>query len=318
MLKYAQKHLLICFGWVVLALTTSVAQAQLSTSLWDRAIGTWNTGRVSHQLEVDNDSLLFQRRDGFYTSGMRYTQQFELHAGNRLDRAGWRIGQEIYTSSDIKLAPAALNPSDHPYAGWLYGGVFQSAYFTNGQYYRYGLDLGCVGPCSAAQWTQQNLHRVINQPQPQAWSSQIRNEFGVLLYGEYVPRRWQFGSTLDLTPSVHARFGNIFTDAGAGIQLRAGRLNQLPDQSTVHVFLRLDARAVAYNASLQGGYFSTNNPHTVSPERAVGAVELGMVWNQEPFAVQLSVVRRSSGIAGLSNAIAAQNFVRLMFSYTST
>lgn len=316
MLKYALKRFLVCSGWLFLALTASIAQAQQSASLWDRAISTWNTGLVSHQLEIDNDSLLFQRRDGFYTSGIRYTQQFDVHGDNRLDRTGWRIGQEIYTASDIKLAPAAINPLDHPYAGWLYGGVFQSAYLANGESYRYGLDLGCVGPCSGAQWTQQNLHRVINQPQPQGWSSQIKNEFGALLYGEYAPRRWQLGSTLDLTPSVHARFGNIFTDAGVGVQLRAGQLNQLPDQSTIHAFVRLDARAVAYDASLQGGYFSTHNPRTVSPKRAVGEAELGMVWNQVPFAVRVSVVRRSSEIAGLSNAVAAQNFARLMFSYT--
>ncbi len=298
------------------AMAPAAAQADTSSSFWRDVQNVWQQGRTTHTLEIDNDSLLLRDTDGFYTSGVRYTQQYALRNDGSLDIVGWRVGQEIYTPSDIKLPPAAISPSDHPYAGWLYGGLFRATHFADGGHLRYGLDLGCLGPCGGGEWVQKRLHRIIDQPQPQGWSRQVRNEPGAVLYADYAPRRWRLNSWLDLTPNVHGRFGNIFTDAGAGIVLRGGRLNLLPDEATLHGFVRLDARAVGYNATLQGGYFSSGNPHTVAPKRVVGEAEIGVAWNQAPFALSASIVRRSTEVRDLSNAVAAENFARLLFSYT--
>jgi hypothetical protein len=303
-----------CVG--LLAMAASAAQADTPASVWDQARQAWATGSSSHQLEIDNDSLLFRKRDGFYTSGVRYTMQSSLRGSERVDSYGWRLGQEIYTPSDIKLPPSAIAASDHPYAGWLYGGVFRSFDTANGRHLGYGIDVGCLGPCAGGEWVQRNLHRIIDQPQPQGWSTQLGNEAGVVLYADYAPHRWQPAAMLDITPRIHGRFGNILTDAGLGLLLRAGHLNQLPGQATLHGFVRVDARAVGYNASLQGGYFSRNNPRTVAPKRLVGEAEVGVAWASGAFSLNASVVRRSTEIADLSNALAAQNFVRLLFSYT--
>jgi len=292
------------------------AHADSLSGWWQDFQNARQHGVSSHTLDIDNDSLLFRERDGFYTSGVRYTWQTSVRDGQKLDSFGWRIGQEIYTASDIKLAPAAIPPNDHPYAGWLYGGVFRSTHTADGGHLHYGLDLGCLGPCAGGQWAQQQLHRIIDQPQPQGWGSQLRNEFGAVLYADYAPRRWQLASWADVTPNLHGRFGNIYTDAGAGLLLRAGRLNLLPDEATLHGFVRLDARAVGYDATLQGGYFSSGNPRTVAPKRLVGQAEIGVAWNQGAFAVAASIVRRSSEIRELSNAAGAENFARLTFSYT--
>ena len=144
----------------------------------------------------------------------------------------------------------------------------------------------------------------------------MRNEIGLVLYADAAPVRWKPYSAVDVTPTLHARFGNIFTDAGAGLTLRAGELNTFPYQSAVYGFVRIDARAVAYNASLQGGYFSSDNPHTVRPKRLVGEAELGLVWTSAPYGAQVSIIRRGNEIDGLSNAIGGQNFARLQFSYS--
>lgn len=293
-----------------------LAQAESASSFWHDFQAAQAQGVVSHQFEIDNDSLLLRDRDGLYTSGGRYTQQYAMRTPDRLDQYGWRIGQAIYTPSDIKLAPAAISRSDHPYAGWLYGGVFRAAHFADGRNYRYGLDLGCVGPCAGGEWVQSRLHHLIDQPQPQGWSQQIKNELGTVLYADYAPRRWQITRWIDVTPSVHGRFGNVYTDAGASLLLRSGRLNLLPDQPSLHGFMRFDARAVGYNAMLQGGYFSSGNPRTVVPKRLVGEAEIGVAWNNAPFALSASIVRRSTEISALSNAAGAENFARLLFSYT--
>lgn len=303
-------------GFFLVTAACMHAHADTVGSFIDDFKKTAADGKTTHLVDIDNDTLLLRRDDRFYSSGLRYTQQYTVGNAKQSTTFGWRLGQELYTPSDIKLLPAAVLPPDHPYAGWLYAGIFKETHRSEGSHETFGIDVGCIGPCAGGEWTQTNLHRVINQPLPQAWSKQVKSEAGAVLYADVAPVRWTFGSYVDVTPNFHGRFGNIFTDAGAGVTLRAGSLNVLPGQSTLHAYLRLDGRAVAYNATLQGGYFSRDNPHTVSPKRFVGEAELGLAWNAAPFAVSVAIVRRGNEIRDLSNAIGAQNFARLQFSYT--
>ena len=301
----------------LLACAASVpAAAEGFGTMQDDIRRTMAEGKSSTMVDIDNDTLLLKRDDRFYTSGMGITQQYARRGAGATAIVGWRIGQEQYTASDIKLPPAEVMPPDHPYAAWLYAGVFKETRRADGGHLKLGLDLGCLGPCAGGEWAQTNLHRVINQPLPQAWSKQVRNEFGVVLHADFAPLRWTPATWIDATPNLHARFGNIFTDAGAGLIARAGQLNLPSDQSATYGFLRLDGRVVGYNATLQGGYFSSGNPHTVKPKRTVGEAEVGLQWTQAEYGVRLSVVRRSNEIDGFANAIGAQNFARLQFSYT--
>jgi lipid A 3-O-deacylase len=273
-------------------------------------------GKSAYLLDIDNDSLLMQKNDGFYSSGLRLSRQFDLADGGQTVSYGWRIGQDIYTASDIRLQPAQIGERDHPYAGWMYGGLYRKVERADGSHLTFGLDIGCLGPCAGGEWTQTNLHRLLHQPEPQGWSTQVRNEAGAVLHADIAPLRWKPASWLDITPNFRARFGNIFTDAAAGVTLRAGQLYLTPgQQGTVHGLLRLEERLVGYNATLQGGYFSSNNVRTVSPNRAVGEIELGVVWHSARYQVMASVVRRGSEIRGLPESAGAQNFARLQFVY---
>lgn len=272
-------------------------------------------GQRSHIVDIDNDTLLLNRNDGFYSSGMRYTNLVARRDQGSVTAFGWRVGQELYTASDIKLAPAQIPSRDHPYAGWLYAGLFRDEHRADGTRTRLGIDIGCLGPCAGGEWTQTKFHQLIDQPLPQGWSTQVRNELGLVLYGDFSPVRWAPRTWLDVTPGFHARFGNIFTDAAASMRVRAGQLNIFPGDSTFHAFFRAELRAVGYNATLQGGYFSQNNPRTVEPRRWVGEAEAGVEWRRGQVGINAGLVRRSNEIRDLTNAAGAQNFLRLQFSY---
>lgn len=302
-------------GWLLMAASNYAGADTPGNYFYDyqKALGE---GKVSHVVDIDNDTLLLDRNDGFYTSGMRYAQRYAVRDADKLTVFGWRIGQELYTPSDIKLPPEMIGPPDHPYAGWLYGGFFKEMHQASGARLSAGVDIGCLGPCAGGDWTQTQFHRVIDQPLPRGWSRQVRNEIGIVLHADIAPVRWMHGRSVDLTPSMNARFGNIFTDAGAGLLLRAGRLNMLPGQATAHAFLRADARAVGYNATLQGGYFSKDDPHTVKPKRFVGEAQIGVAWAGEHFGARLALVRRGNEIRALSSSAGAQNYVQLQFSYS--
>lgn len=303
-------------GFLLLACGLGTAHAQSLTSFTDEFRHARDEGVSSLLLDIDNDSLLLNKDDGFYTSGIRLGQTYTLRHPASVTMLGWRIGQELYTPSDIKLLPSQIAPNDHPYAGWLYGGIFKETHGIDGTHAIFGLDLGCLGPCAGGEGSQKALHRLIDQPLPQGWSTQVGNEFGVVLHADIAPWRWALSEMVDLTPTFGGRFGNIHTDVNVGLKLRAGRLNLLPGDATLHGFVRLNARAVAYDATLQGGYFADDGPRTVQPQRLVGEAEVGIAWQYENYGVHASVVRRGNEIRDLPDSIGAQNFVRLQFIYT--
>jgi hypothetical protein len=302
-------------GYLAIAVC-GAARADVLSGFFDDYQRARKEGVTTHVLDIDNDTLLLNKNDGFYTSGLRYTQIHTMNGAGQMTSFGWRIGQELYTASDIKLPPALIGPPNHPYAGWLYGGLYKEVHREDGTHLRVGVDVGCMGPCAGGYWTQTNFHRVIDQPLPRGWSKQVRNEAGVVLYGDMAPVRWQVGQHADITPGVNGRFGNIFTDVGVGVTARAGRLDALPNGRALYGYVRTDVHAVGYNATLQGGYFSSGNPHTVEPKRVVGEAEIGMMWREGPYGARLGLVRRGNEIRDLPNSIGAQNYLHLQFSYT--
>lgn len=282
---------------------------------WQQYGQVWRDGKAAYALDIDNDSLLLQDKDGLYSSGAQIRVTSWTSDGKQARAAGWRLGHQVFTPTDIKIPPALLGPPEHPYAAWLFTGWFAQQHNLDGGYLKTGIDIGCIGPCAGGERVQKNLHTLLNQPLPVGWSKQVKNEVGVQLDLAWSPRRYAIGANADFAPNLQARFGNIFADATIGSVLRLGSLNALPQQATNHLFLRTEARAVGYNATLQGGYFSSGNAHTVKPKTWVGEVELGWLWQSGAYGAQFGIVRRGNEIRDLSNAVGAQNFARLQFSY---
>jgi hypothetical protein len=271
-------------------------------------------GRSLITVDIDNDSLLLTRRDGFYTSGNHLFVKNVLNTKDRSVAYTWALGQDLYTASDIKLLPNQLSPKDHPYAGWLYVGLAREEVRGDGSSTKLGLDMGCLGPCAGGEWTQIHLHRLLQQPLPVAWSTQLKQEWGAVLSAAWSPARLQVNPDLDISGKWKSHFGNIFTDASLEMSTRYGRLNALPEQAASYVFLRGEARAVAYNASLQGGYFN-HQTISITPQRLVPEVEFGYQYRNEKWGFLASVMRRGNEIKELREAQGAQNIGKIQISY---
>ena len=307
---------LLCTLLIASACFPSIVQAQQSWPSLNEYQQVLEKGRLTWSLDVENDSMLLKKDDGFYTSGLHLQRKQSIVRDNQVVSYRWQLGQDLYTASDIKLLPAQLQKQDHPYAGWLYLGLAREHFLSDGSSTTVGLDLGCLGACAGGEWTQTNLHRALNQPLPQAWNTQLKQEWGAVVKMAYSPARWQFNSNIDLNSRWQARIGNIFTDASVDLSLRLGQLNALPTQTASYVQLRTGARAVAYNATIQGGYFRRQDV-AVSPKRLLPEAELAYVYQGSEWRMHFAVVRRGNEIAELSNSKGAQNFakVQLDFSY---
>lgn len=273
-------------------------------------------GRPSTVLDIENDSLLLMHADGLYTSGLRLTRHYRLREAGGWRSMAWRVGQQLYTPRHATLPPEALGPLDHPYAGWLYAGMAYRVEADDGSELAFGLDLGCLGPCAGGAPTQKFLHRVLGQPRPLGWSTQLASEPGLVAQlGGRAPY-YRLSAHADLRPGLALRLGNIFTDLMLDTSLRAGRLRATAGESVLYGFLRAGVRAVGHDATLQGGWFSSDPGRTVRPKRATGELEAGLHWQRAAWAWRISVVARSNEIDGLPEAQGRESFLRLSVSYS--
>lgn len=195
-------------------------------------------------------------------------------------RWGLSFGQNIYTPSDIdRRIP---DPSDRPYAGWLYGSFVITAYADRSprvtEFGGFEVQVGVVGPSALGEQVQNNTHDFINVDRALGWDYQLKDEPGVNVI---LTRLWRvnqpidgenpFGLAVGVVPSVTVSLGTVQTYASAGMLMRFGsnlyadfgpaRIRPAPAGSGFfqpdgnwgwYVFAGLEARGVAHDIFLDG------------------------------------------------------------------
>lgn len=222
-------------GALALACVPCLALAQpAGPEARSRDIGTFS-------FKLDND--LFGGSDRYYTAGWQFSWRAPdyappaaarlltdhalplLPAG--LPRWGLALGQQIYTPADTQRRIA--DPSDRPYAAWLYGAITVSA-ATATTYGAFELQLGVVGPSALGEQVQNNLHDFLNIDRALGWDAQLKDEFGANLVWT---RLWRINRSLHpgradsleygFVPAVTVSLGNVDTYASGGLMARIGR-----------------------------------------------------------------------------------------------
>ncbi len=268
----------------------------------------------------ENDSLYFNS-DKHYTQGFRlsdllggsptpgswWDRGFDLlNFGPFFDPGGTRktailAGQSIFTPKNLSLKPP--DPSDRPYAGWIYGGVSMLEEAPDKRMLEnFEIDFGMVGPGALGEFAQNTFHQFIGAEQAQGWSSQIQQEFGGMASYERFWRLPLFGGNsfgVDVVPELGATVGNVFTYGDAGALLRIGRGLQadygpvrvrpalsgtdyfdpsgLENDSGWYVFVGTQGRVVGRNIFLDGNTFRTSR--SVPKKTLVGDAEAGFSVN---------------------------------------
>jgi hypothetical protein len=201
-------------------------------------------GTFSFTLEND----LFAGTDEGYTNGFQFAwrspsynppswlrwmgdHSIVMLPTNGALRWGLAFGQNIYTPSDTyRRIP---DPTDRPYAGWLYGSLIVSSYANRGprvtEFGAIELQFGVVGPSALGEQVQNNVHDFIDVDRAFGWDYQLKDEPGVNLV---LSRQWRLNQPFDATdpqglavgvvPSLTASLGNVQTYASAGMIVRIG------------------------------------------------------------------------------------------------
>jgi len=104
---------------------------------------------------------------------------------------------------------------------------------------------------------------------------------------------------LTLLAGLDAEAGTLFTNAGAGLQLQAGKAepvfglneNQLWPELEYYFFAKTDISFVAYNALLQGGMFNHDNVFSLKQneiQRVVGNAEAGIHFRYKWIGMEIA------------------------------
>ncbi|WP_270935330.1 lipid A deacylase LpxR family protein [Falsiroseomonas oryzae] len=186
---------------------------------------------------LENDT--FSGNDRYYTNGFlfawrspsydppdwlaRLTNGPGLLFPGGATRWGLGFGQKKWTPEDTELRNP--DPTDRPYAAWLYGAVTLVSY-NERALGSLELQLGIVGPGALGEQVQNGTHDLLNIERALGWAYQIKDEPGVNLVAT---RQWRFnrptgwdGISVGLVPSLAGSLGNVSTYAAAGLMLRLG------------------------------------------------------------------------------------------------
>lgn len=201
---------------------------------------------------------------------------------------GFKIGQKVYTSSDLSLTEEEINTDrDRPYAGWSYASFFYEAETFQDRYLKHEFSIGCVGPCSQADNIQTEWHEFFGFVRPEGWDLQIRNQLALQYFLEYKTNRYEVFPHISLHPRYKASLGTILNDVSFGGEFIVGDKSneQYNDPAQIYkkwewqLFLHNDIKLVAFNATLEGSLFNNSSPHTVSPSRVVLENGIGVRLN---------------------------------------
>jgi hypothetical protein len=186
---------------------------------------------------MDNDALV--GTDNGYTNGMYFSwydtdEDKPAEIGFLARAMAWSLpdAKPVHSTSAGTIGQTMMTPDDlelrHPpeddlsYGGLLfYNDTFVEIYEEHAD--RIGVMIGVVGDYSGAEWSQKNVHEVIDSDRPAGWSEQIQDEIVFQFSRGRSWLAWRSGSRRqDVLWGVDAAVGTMSSYAGASIMYRYG------------------------------------------------------------------------------------------------
>lgn len=276
---------------LILALSTSVRAQQMppdsSTTSPDCLIA----------YTFANDA--FFRTDYYFTQGMTLDVVLPVLAKSPVNKlllggkmAGTRYhGVKLFYDgfTPLRIQDDFIRVGDRPYASYIYASLYRIAnQAPQRQRLTAGLDVGFIGPAAGAEGFQTKVHELLDAPTPRGWDYQIQNDL-VLGYRVGAEKQVLGGKFAELIGTARASAGTLHTLAATGLMLRVGKMNPYfsnlgvtsaagrtgSRKLQVYAQGRLEGRLVGYNATLQGGVFSQQNPYTLRANQLRSTVAQG-------------------------------------------
>ena len=131
--------------------------------------------------------------------------------------------------------------------------------------------IGIMGPAALGYDIQYNIHRWLKNPVPHGWQHQTKNDIIINYQLNYEKQIVSAGNNFLLNTTAEARFGTLNNKLSGGFNFMAGRFNKrfLPPgnekrKAEYYFYSQGRVNFIGYDASMQGGLFTRNNPYTIA------------------------------------------------------
>jgi lipid A 3-O-deacylase len=255
------------------------------------------------RLNYDND--YFSASDMYYTQGIRleflgniFSKSpfaYTLIKKGPLNYYGLSVSQDCFTPYSIRRD--TIFTGERPFGAAMYLSHYlvsinpEKKYRLNTQ-----LDLGAIGPCALCEEEQKGIHAAIGDIEPLGWQFQLSQDY-MVNYSIGYEKELFAKKDFEIIGTSAMRLGTIYNDGGMGMTLRAGWLSPYfetlgikPSSRKFHCygFVKGSVKFVAYNAMLQGGFFS-DDIYTLpssSVKRLVGTAYTGIVLAYKGLSIE--------------------------------
>lgn len=269
------------------------------------------------KIEVEWANDVFFKTDRYFTNGIvleYHSQGLERFAVSGLlidpmSESGpiysLSVTHDIFTPKNVYGDP---EQTDRPYAGVLMIGL-KAMHFSPSKHYRFYSEVqaGLLGEYAGGRFVQNGIHVLLPTSEPiPGWDYQIDHDlclqYNIGLEKMLFQQKWVSADMLG-----SGRLGLPYTDFSGGARIRAGLA---PDYySTDHLlsnkhnyiyfFTEIKLRTVLYDATLQGGAFNNNNPHTIiNTKPFIGEFKAGVAVRYAGFEMEIGVQGSSSKFYG--------------------
>ena len=249
------------------------------------------------RLQYDND--FFSATDRYYTQGVQLSiihpiikyspLSYALIRLNRkaLNYYGLNIEQDCFTPKSIRYD--TLNYLERPYAAIFFvSHTLNSLNPEKKMALQTQLDLGEIGPCARCEDEQKAIHRSLLNIQPLGWENQLQTNY-IINYRAKFEKGLFNRKHREIIGQTSVSLGTLYTDASVGLMGRMGFFSPYfsnlgmdkyskyrKSNFQFYGILKLNAKVVGYNATLQGGVFNNESIYTISDNRITRVVVDGM------------------------------------------
>lgn len=261
-----------------------------------------NTGAPLHVLRYHYANDTFTSTDYYFTQGMGFHYVSPYLQGSPLaiplpDLGGprevsLRWTYEGFTPEEID--ETAIQFGDRPFSSYMTLSHRNQVYAEEGAaslWAEWGL--GYIGPAVGAREFQSEIHRHTGGKDPLGWRNQIRGDPIVQLELGYAHRLFRHASLVDGFAELALRGGTLFSDATLRLRLRFGLLGAPlgpPEELRLYLWGSVEARAVGFNATLEGGVFNDSRYTLAANDiaRLVTLAKWGVRLEYGPFGLGFS------------------------------
>ncbi len=234
---------------------------------------------------------------------------------------GITLIQDIYTPQERFDVEKQLD-GDRPFAAYMLLGIIKKTYDpTKRTKIISALQIGVLGPAALGKETQNGIHDILpTSSRVNGWENQISNSLAINYTCEFYKSLFEI-SWFELSGAAKGKLGIPFTQVELGGILRLGYFDSYPKgfdmfsrrKWSAYFFAEMFGKAVGYNATLQGGLFSSSVYTLDSINHFVGSYRLGISAAYNLFKLEIATTFNTPEFQGALSHRWAYASVRVGF-----